>query len=160
MDAWIYVHVLQPGWDGGRALACTPQISFACAPPFPSLEQQSSSSRRPQVCTCTVDFSLGICRHQIEPTSTCCLVLNVSFCNNGNPSNMTTPCRSSIMQDNTKDDEVAVPVCAQERDMDVFLSHPTPHPTANDDESAMPVSSRKDDEGAQVNFFCTVFGSE
>ena len=30
---------------------------------------------------------------------------------------------------------------------------PPQHPTANDDESAVPVSSRKDDEGAQVRDF-------
>ena len=51
-------------------------------------------------------------------------------------------------RDNGKDDEVAVPARAQEHGR--YCPTP-PHPTANDDESAVPVSSWKDDEGAQVS---------
>jgi len=63
---------------------------------------------------------------------------------------MKVQCVCVRVHDNRKDDEVAC-VC---KGTLTLLSHPTPpHPTANDDESAMPVSSRKDDEGAQVNDF-------
>ena len=111
---------------GGRPLACTPQISLACATAFslgcapiiiititiiililililiiliilitmiliimisptapPPPPSASASPRRSQMFT--VDSSLGTRRNQIEPTSTCRLVLNASSCNNCRP---------------------------------------------------------------------------
>ena len=57
------------------------------------------------------------------------------------------------LQDSKKDDEVAVPVCAQEHERyGPTPPHPTPpHPTANNDESAVAFSRMRDDEGAQVS---------
>ena len=47
------------------------------------------------------------------------------------------------LHESRKDDEVAVPVCAQE--------HERYGPTANNDESAVAFSRMRDDEGAQVS---------
>ena len=52
------------------------------------------------------------------------------------------------LQDSKKDDEVAVLMCAQEHER--YCPTP-PHPTANNDESAVTTSRMRDDEGAQVS---------
>ena len=49
-----------------------------------------------------------------------------------------------------KDDEVAVPVCAQEHER-YCLAPPHRTPTGSNDESAVTMSRMRDDEGAQVS---------
>ena len=55
------------------------------------------------------------------------------------------------LYESRKDDEVAVPVCAQEHESHERYCPTPPHPAANNDESAVTMSRMRDDEGAQVS---------